>query len=278
VAPPYAPTAPVTPIGPAQPTEPLKPAAKPAGRPRPRMRPMPDDPAQTAQPVTTQAAAPTAPALSVGRTASVAPTAPVLSVSRTASVAPTGPVAPTTAVTSGAPAKTTGPTPSSLPASRAQPGKRAASTRRVPLTGGVAATARRAVSSSLLKSTTPAEPYVPVSLTPLQHQILTKELYELRGNLENFTVRYHPERPPGSPGRGEYNLEETFGLNPDQYWAVRVSSSNIQKPLLIQPITLNRSASSMRSSECLGSKRASRRPSSVRGCSKRLLMWFVLII
>ncbi|KAG9088902.1 hypothetical protein FRC06_001796 [Ceratobasidium sp. 370] len=207
VAPPYAPAAttapaaiavPAAPIASVTSTEPLKPSVCP----RPKSHPVSDAPTQATQPNATQAATPTAP------------------VTHLASAVSTGPVVPTASIASDVVAKTAGPTSRSLPAGQARASKRAASTGRVALTGGVAATARHTASSTVLRSTTPAEPHPPASLTPLQHQILTKELYELRGNLHHLC-----------PGRGDYNLEVTYNLTPDAYWAIRESFKHALKQM-----------------------------------------------
>ncbi|KAG9086007.1 hypothetical protein FS749_003976 [Ceratobasidium sp. UAMH 11750] len=247
VAPPYAPPeskASSTVEKPAAAAEKPVPAAteKPAARSKPAIRPKPvmrAAPAQTTQHVASQAskhpvavpaipAVHAAPAALVTRATSAAPAvraAPAVLATRAASVAPTTrptPAVPVTRARAATAAPAARVTAAALPAVSAAPATLASSGQAAlhSAPSSRVAPSGRVASANRARSATPIMQPYPTALSQADHEALHNKLLGMRARLPSFVVKWVPNRPDGSPGRGDYNLEDTFELTSDEYWTI----------------------------------------------------------
>ncbi|KAG9084976.1 hypothetical protein FRC06_003790, partial [Ceratobasidium sp. 370] len=126
------------------------------------------------------------------------------------------------------------------PAGPAPPGK---STSRSVSASGVAPSGH-VVSANHSRSATPVmQLYLP-AMSQAESETLHRELLTMQEHLPLFVVNWVPNWPGGSPGRGEYNLEETFGFSTDVYWTIQnvCQHALLQTPRIdvTKPVTLRR--------------------------------------
>ncbi|KAG8705501.1 hypothetical protein FRC08_001640 [Ceratobasidium sp. 394] len=270
VAPPYAPPeskASSTVEKPAAAAEKPVPAAtkKPAARSKPATRPKPvmhAAPAQTTQHVTSQAskhpvampAIPTvhaAPAALVTCATSAAPAvraAPAVLATRAASVTPATrptPAVPVTRACAAMAAPAACVTAAALPAVSTAPAALASSGQAAlhSAPSSRVAPSGRVASANRARSATPIMQLYPAALSQADHEALHNKLLGMRAHLPSFVVKWVPNRPNGSPGRGDYNLEDTFELTSDEYWTIwnickhtllRTPGIDMTKPITLQ--------------------------------------------
>ncbi|KAG9080108.1 hypothetical protein FRC06_007076 [Ceratobasidium sp. 370] len=205
----------------------------PAAHPKPVRRAAPAQATQRIAPRTVET--PTTPAV---RATSAAPAVHAVSAApavRATSAAPAGraaPAAPTMRATSATPAVRAAPATPTVrvasvapavraiaagPAGPAPPGKATSCS----VSASRVAPSGRVVSANHSRSATPVMQPYPPAMSQAESEMLHRELLTMREHLPPFVVNWVPNRPGGSPGRGEYNLEETFGLSTDVYWTIR---------------------------------------------------------
>ncbi|KAG9090004.1 hypothetical protein FRC06_001257, partial [Ceratobasidium sp. 370] len=181
-------------------------------------------------------AAPTVHATSAAPARCATPAAPTMCATSATPAVCAAPAAPAVHVASVAPAICAI---AAGPAGPAPPGK--ATLRSV--SASCVAPSGHVISVNHSRSTMPVMQPYPPAMSQAESETLHGELLMMREHLPLFVVNWVPNRPGGSPGRGEYNLEETFGLSTDVYWTVRndcrhallrTPGINMTKPITLQ--------------------------------------------